>query len=54
MLSYKSYLKLGKLDYTNNSIKRFMTQMNLKELRKKHLTKQRKSFNPCDRCGLTF
>ena len=53
-VDYKSYLKLGKLDYTNNSIRDLWHSNEFKELRKKHLTKQRKSFNPCDRCGLTF
>ncbi len=53
-VDYKSYLKLGKLDYSKNSIKDLWHSEAYRDIRNKHLTNKRKNINPCDRCGLTF
>jgi len=47
---YKSYLKIG--DFKNKKIKDIWHSKKLTELRKKHLSKNRSQYNPCDRCGI--
>tara|TARA_B100001109_G_scaffold243594_1_gene229551 strand:- start:76 stop:822 length:747 start_codon:yes stop_codon:yes gene_type:complete len=49
---YKSYLSYGNLN--ENSIKEVWNSDKILELRKKHLSENRKDIVPCDRCGIDF
>jgi len=47
---YKSYLKVG--NFKNNKIKDIWHSEEFTKLRKKHLSKNRSQYNPCNRCGI--
>ena len=49
---YKSYLSYGNLN--ENSIKEVWNSDKILDLRKKHLSGNRKDIVPCDRCGIDF
>jgi len=53
-VDYKSQLTMGKLDYSQNNIRKIWTSEFFQNLRKKHLNDERQTIKPCDRCGLTF
>ena len=49
---YKSYLSYG--DAKKVSLKKIWNSSVIENTRKKHLNKNRKNINPCNKCGATF
>ena len=49
-VDYKSYLEVGNVN--EKTIKEIWHGKTYEKLRKDHLEKNRKKWNPCDRCGL--